>query len=157
MDSLTEPFGQSFTPTFNTVDTVVLNFYDSSRNTASAAYLVLHSGSITGPTIGTTTIESFSAGFDGLGSFHFQTPVALATGNKYFFQVYNATGSSYAFYDVGNIYSGGDFYSEGLISKNDDLWFQEGITIVPEPSALWLSVAGAGGMVFWRKRLGKRA
>jgi hypothetical protein len=156
LGNFTEPFGQSFTPSSGLIDTVYFNFYDSSRNSASSISVNLRASSITGTIIGTTLYQPITAGHDGIGAFYFAQPVVLIPGITYYLQLVSATDRLYAFYDTGGGYAGGNFYTQGTATGND-LWFREGITIVPEPSALWLSVAGAGGMVFWRKRFGGKS
>ncbi len=148
-----QPLGQSFTPSLSTVGFVNLNL--SSGPTAGGAYVdvLLHSGSITGPTIGTSETVLIPINFNGLADFIFDTPPSVTPGAQYFFQPIIQSGpdvvaaSSSPSYN----YAGGNAYFQGTPSPTTDLWFREGI-IVPEPSTWALLLLGAGVFVWLRRR-----
>ena len=141
------PFGQSFTPTLDSIDFVELRLNDGA--TPSTVAINIRSGSITGLLLGTsmpTTLPSFSGG---VSDFLFSDSIALTPGTKYYFEPVVVSGG-YATSEVTFIdYTGGDQIYDGAVQRGD-LWFREGvISSVPEPSseALWLM---AGTILLWR-------
>jgi hypothetical protein len=148
-----QPTGQFFTPTMIGIDTVALKIYDG---VDSSVYVKIRDGSFNGNEIGTSQIVTLSPTYHGITLFNFSSIVPLRPGFQYFIQALVASGGPVIWNESLGPYSGGQEIYGGRVFPRDTFWFQEGITIVPEPSALWLSVAGAGGMVFWRKRFGSR-
>ena len=81
----------------------------------------------------------------------------LQPGTKYYLQAALLTGGANVIAnESGTGYVGGNSYYGSTSPSPLSLWFQEGITVVPEPSTIWLSLAGAGGLVAWRKRVGRK-
>jgi hypothetical protein len=152
-----QPSGQSFTPSSSSIDTVFLNLYNGDRNIDASAYLNLRSGSITGTILGTSFIVNLPRYSVGIAEFNFPSPIPLQPGTKYYLQAALLTGGANVIaIESGLGYVGGNSYYGSTSPSPLNLWFQEGITIVPEPSALWLSLAGVGGLVFWRQWGGKK-
>ena len=147
MQSLTAPWGQSFTPAFSSTDFIRLVFLDGNPNDGLGAtvHLTLHSDSINGPTIGTTESETMANRFAGPADFLFPSSVPLTPGVTYYFQPTLQDGGTWSIEDGPYSYSGGDAYNAGVAEQGINLWFREGI-IVPEPSSA--ALLALGGLLF---------
>lgn len=148
-----QPLGQSFTPLLDSVGFIRL-YIQGGGGTASF-HVVLHNDSITGSVLGTSATTSFSTG--SFVDFLFQTPVSVTPGTMYFFQpvLETATGGwtvNASFYN----YAGGSAFANGLADSSKDLWFREGVVVVPEPSVVWLLAVMSGALFYVSKKsLGK--
>ncbi len=113
--------------------------------------VLLHSGSITGPTIGTSESVFLPYNFNGFVDFLFDAPPSVASGTQYYFQpvVQSGTDAVVANYSDGYNYATREALFQGAPGVASDLWFREGI-IVPEPSA---GLAGSrGGGIYYSRR-----
>src|SRR5258706_4796879 len=83
--------------------------------------------------------------FSGANNFYFPSTVSVVPGTKYYFETVFQSGDpnfgivSYNAY----FYSGGEAIASGVTRPADDLWFREGIVVVPEPSTIALGILGA--------------
>lgn len=137
------PLGQSFTPTFTS-----LNFVNLLADNGSATLEVnILLGSISGPILGTSqpTVIQFSL-VPTLASFSFSTPVTLIPGNLYVIEPFVVSGDTLIVSTDTNNYPGGTQILGGIPQPNNDLWFQEGISI-SEPGALHLLGTGLIGLL----------
>jgi len=162
--SQSAPLGQSFTPSLSSVGFVTLFNEDLIGHTGVGAeiYVNLHSGSITGPILGTTETLDFPATlsgnpdqvFHGFETFDFSTPVSVTPDTQYYFEVVEASGGDP--WSIGAEeaygYTGGNAIDFGIPSPGLDDWFREGIVETPEPSVWALLVFGCGALAFRRRR-----
>ena len=150
---LNQPFGQSFTPSLSTVGFVMLDLYTGLTTGGNGVAVLLHSGSITRPTIGTSETVSLPVNFSGFVNFVFDTPPLVSPGTQYFFQPVVESGTDVVVADYSDFYNyaGGVGIFNGTPGVEADLWFQEGI-IVPEPSTSALLLLGAGAFAWLRRR-----
>ncbi len=148
-----QPLGQSFTPSLSTVGFISLSL--SSGTTSGGAYVdvLLHSGSITGPTIGASEAVFIPINFNGLADFIFDTSPTVTPGTQYYFQPTIQSGPDVVAVSTSTSYNypGGNSFFQGTPYPADDLWFREGI-VVPEPSTWALLLLGAGVFVWLRRR-----
>lgn len=132
------PFGQSFTPTHNTLSQVTLKLTDTSTATAgSNAHLVIRASNISGPILGTSEtivledcfnfVEAPGCGLaGGYGKeiqFSFVNEVTIEPGVEHFIEFVvsgDPVGVSYAY---NNEYIDGVMYKQG-VAQNNDLWFK---------------------------------
>jgi hypothetical protein len=142
------PFGQSFTPTLDSLGFVELQLYAAISTTIDVN---IRSGSITGSVLGTSLPTTIPANTSGIYEFLFSSPVTLASGTKYYFEPVEV-GSGGAEADITTIqYPGGDAIYGGIPNTGQDLWFREGVVNpVPEPASAALLVVA--GVLFWRRR-----
>ena len=154
-----QPMGQSFTPTLSSIGFVQFNFTDAYPGNGSGAtiYVNLWSGSISNGTLLAST-DPIYLPVDAsrlVTNFFFSTAVTLTPGTTYYLQPYLQSGNvgmsivdSTAFN-----YSGGTLYFNGAADPNNqDLWFQEGVIEVPEPSSLVLILLGSGLFLYARQK-----
>jgi hypothetical protein len=147
-----QPMGQSFTPSLSWVDSIVLNLYDSDalHNSGATVYVNLRTNSITGTILGSTSPIFLPDGFSGTTNFIFSTSIFLVSGVTYYFQPVILSGNTIGSYVTDNSYTGGSaIYLGNPVSGN--LWFQEGVLAVPEPSIAALLLVGSGTW-FWSRR-----
>ncbi len=156
-----QPVGQSFMPSLSAVGFVRLWNYDLlNRNRLGAqVYVNVRSDSITGPILGTSDTVMFPAnvggntnqGFAGYQTFFFSTPVTVAPGTQYYFEVI-ASGDNWSIGGPNNYgYAGGDAIEGGSTISGDSFWFREGIIQAPEPST-WALLAVGCGTFLWQRR-----
>lgn len=143
--SVYSPMGQSFTPS-----QASLNFIELFENvfpSLSAAVLEVsvHSGSVSGPTLGVSLPSAVSA--DGQVSFYFPSLVPLIPGSLSYIQVTVPAGTSLIGSSGGPLssYPLGDEILLGQPQTGNDLWFAEGT--VPEPSTFILTVTALAAMI----------
>ena len=149
--------GQSFIPTFSSIQFIQLNFEDSNRSNGLGAsvYLSLRSGSITGAVLATTAPVFLPDGFGypnggntgnpngGPTNFFFATPVIVTPGTTYYFDLNVISGGDAFLVDAYHYgYSNGQLFILGQPSIGNDMWFREGI-IVPKPSKPVLNPNGS--------------
>jgi hypothetical protein len=142
------PFGQSFTPTLDSLGFVDLQL---SSGVSTTIDVNIRSGSITGLLLGTSMPVTLQGSSSGVFDFLFSNPVTLTPGTQYFFEpVVVGPGDAQA--NTTSIqYPGGDLIANGAPVTAGDLWFREGVvTAVPEPASATLLVVA--GVLFWKRR-----
>jgi hypothetical protein len=151
-----QPFGQSFTPGSNSISFIrlLLGDINPGNGLGATVYVNLRSNSINGPIIASTDPtfmpDGFGSAVRGYTNFFFASGIWLTPGVTYFFQPVAQSGDSWAVIGDSNYrYTGGTMYVHGSPPQfgNFDLWFREGIYVVPEPSALSLLISG--GVLFY--------
>jgi len=144
------PFGQSFTPTLDSIGFVELQLNDGT--TASTVAINIRSGSITGSLLGTSMPTTLPSNSGGTFDFLFSNPITLTPGTQYYFEPVVVSGG-FAVSEITFIqYTGGDLIQSGAARTDRDLWFREGmVSSVPEPSSAALFAVAAGAL-FWRAR-----
>ncbi len=145
--------GQSFTPTLPSVGFIVLQLFDSDSfsNAGATIYVNLRSNSITGPVLGSTVPVFMPGRFIGVTNFLFSTPIAVASGTTYYFQPVIQSGDNFSLNVTDTSYPG-TAYGLGSPLAFKELWFQEGIFAVPEPSSALLALLGGGAWLFVRRK-----
>jgi hypothetical protein len=145
--SAVQPTGQSFTPTLPAVGFVRFHLNDGSATDSgtSLLYVSLHSGSITGPILGTSDSVVLQPRTVGPVDFFFSVPIQVVPGTTYFFQPVVQSGHRWGANAGQYNYAGGNMIVSGSPLALYDLWFREGI-IVPEPSVFVL--LGLGMLLF---------
>ena len=146
--SVFSPIGQSFTPTLTSVNFVNLLTEPGGNTMPFTLEVDIRSGSISGTILGVsqpTTIIPQSP-FDSIVTpFTFATPVTLVPGDLYVTQVLTVSGDALLGSTNIDNYAGGTQILGGVAQPNNDLWFQEGIS-VPEPGTLLLLSTGLLGL-----------
>ena len=158
-----QPIGQSFTPTNSSIGFIRLEFSDSILNGSGATvYVNLLSNSITGVILGKTDPifmpDGFGVSSRGFTNFLFSTPIPVTPGVTYYFEpVVQSGDTSWAVLGYHYLYPGGTAFFNGLANSGNDLWFREGVNIVPEPSSLSLLIGS--GVLFYvgRKKIKMRS
>jgi hypothetical protein len=133
------PAGQEFSPILNSLEVVQLeiaNLMDT------AEFIVnIHSESITGPVIGTSSTVTISGYFLDIVTFVFE-PVPLQPQNLYVMEIVQTVGTE------GNIGSGTNYSSYPLGCRilyghqyeNSDFWFREGTIEAAMYRSTWAAV-----------------
>ena len=139
------PMGQEFTPaltSLNFVNLMLMDFYGHGYVTGELA-VSIHAGTITGPVLGTSESLILQPTFQGIGHFDFSAPVSLTPGATYVIQVDVLSGGDWGVGASGiSTYVYGREIQSGVPVEDNDLFFREGITVVPEPSTLACSGLG---------------
>jgi hypothetical protein len=158
-----QPFGQSFSPTNSSVGFIRLNLADNNPGNGLGAIVGvnLRSNSITGPIMASSApvsmLDNFGRGSPGFANFFFTMPVAVTPGLTYYFQVVALSGDPWSADVYTYIYQNGTAFEQGVSQPGIDLWFREGIYVVPEPSSISL-IIGSGVLFYVRhKKNQKRA
>ena len=153
IQNLVNPWGQSFTPTLSSIDFIRLTLDDGNPNDGrgATAYVTLRSGAIDGPVIGTTPSITMANGFSGVVMFTFPSSVPLVPGTMYYFNPVVQDYSNWYILAGGYNYQYGYGYNGGQITGGD-VWFREGIIVVPEPSATPLVLLGAATLCYARSK-----
>jgi hypothetical protein len=154
------PVGQEFRPTFSSLDGIEILLEDGGVGRGPQAKFSLTIHELGGPDIGTSAIVTLATGFNrGVVFFDFPSPVPLVPGNFYAFgltqlegDVYFVGGSIEDFYPPGSAIVFGSAVPPGFLVQ--DLYFREGITLVPEPPAVTLLAMGCLGLVGLRRFIG---
>ena len=149
-----QPLGQSFTPTLSSVGFIRLGLLDghSGNGLGATMDILLRSDSITGPIIGTSDSVTMPDRYGNYTDFIFSTPVAVKPGETYYFQPVVESGDSWAIISVYSfLFPGGTGYYNGKANANFDLWFREGVVVVPEPSSVVLLLLGGGMLALFRR------
>ncbi|HSY19181.1 MAG TPA: PEP-CTERM sorting domain-containing protein [Candidatus Acidoferrales bacterium] len=150
-----QPMGQSFTPNLSMIDFVQLYLYDGDvlSHFGGTVFVNLHSNSISGGVISSTAPVFMADGFLGFTNFYFGSPVSLAPGSTYVLELVAQGGSdNFGSGVTDGSYTGGSIIYQGVAYPGESLWFQEGITAVPEPSSTILALVGGGAWFFARRR-----
>ena len=133
------PMGQEFRPALtclNFVELMLWDFYGHGYVTGELA-VSIHAGTITGPVLGTRSSLFLPPTFQGVGHFDFDTSMSLTPGGIYVIQVDVLSGGDWGVGASGtSSYAGGRKIRSGIPVENDDLFFREGISVVPEPSTM---------------------
>ena len=152
-----DPVGQEFVPTLGGLDFVEAVFFAREGSDATATIQVfVRDGSITGPVVGFSIPVTFLAST--LGSIHrfdFPSTVPLTPGQTYVMHLFQDTPQNYSIgADTAMAYTSGQMIRSGVPFDGYDLWFREGVVVVPEPSSFALAFLGVGLLsgVFWRRR-----
>lgn len=134
------PVGQEFSPILNCLEVVQLEITNIMDD---AEFIVnIHSESITGPVIGTSSTVTISGYFSGIVTFIFD-PLPLQPQSLYVFEIVQTVGTE------GGIGNGTNYSSYPLGCKilhgnpyeNSDFWFREGIIEVTAMHRLtWAAV-----------------
>jgi hypothetical protein len=152
------PTGQEFRPSMNGITFVELITQSGTESDASATLQVrIHQGDIAGPVLAESgLLAALPHVFGGIAHFEFQSILALDPGDIYVLEVLQQEPAApwKVGLDLNGGYVGGRAIRGGGPVEEYDLWFREGVTVVPEPSLLCLLTFG-GGMMFalrrWRK------
>ena len=142
-----DPLLQSFTPTLSAIDFISFEFADLMGTSGKGAtvYLNLYEGgnqidldTLIGTTASVFMPSGFGDGTAGVSTFDFLSAITLISGNTYYLEPVVASGDN-PFYviSIEDTYPNGHLYENG-VQLNSDLWFQEGISAVPEPGTLAL-------------------
>jgi hypothetical protein len=153
MNHLQAPWGQSFTPALPLIDFIRLKFADAVPGGALGAtvYVNLHLGSIVGPILAATAPVVMRAGFAGVTNFFFPSSVSLTPGTIYFFEPVQSNGGPWNIDGRQYIYAGGAFIENGVAMLSLDLWFREGMYVVPEPGLTLFLSLGVSAVVGLRR------
>ena len=147
------PMGQEFRPTLSSLDFVELmlwDFFSPGGYQIGELAVSIRAGTIDGPVLATSSPLFLQPTFDGVGHFDFATPVPLTPGATYVLQVDVVAGGDWGAGGSGtSSYPDGREIRQGIPLEDDDLYFREGITIIPEPNALTCLVLG--GAVFYAR------
>ena len=131
--------GQSFTPTFYSLDVVELQLNTQSIF-GGAAFVQIHAETITGPILGVSLLVSIPSSSIQLRHFDFAIPVPLVPGSTYVIEVV-ATSGTCGVFTTGegfNTYPGGTAFFMGEEQPNEDLWFREGsASALPVAETTW--------------------
>ncbi len=151
---LAQPLGQSFTPTLPFVGFVELKLYDGDflHNSVATVLINLRSNSIAGPVLGFSVSIFMPDGFFDITNFIFSTPVAVIPGVTYYLQPVIQSGDDMGSYVTDGSYAGGTAIAQGIPIPDRDLWFREGIVVVPEPSSALLALLGSGVWLSVRRK-----
>lgn len=141
--------GQSFTPSLSAVRFVRVKLVDlaSANGIGGTLVMNLRSNAINGPILGTTTL-TLENGFSGSTNFVFANAIPVVPSLTYFFETSVITGDDWAVRTMSNV--PGDNYPNGMVfgglfpASAGDLWFREGIIVVPEPTTVSLMFVGGG-------------
>ena len=144
-----QPFGQSFTPSLNSIAFVQMEFLSGLPQLGGATvYVNLRADSISGPILSSTDPVFMAAGFVyGIANFFFPTAVAITPGATYYLQpVVQSGNNQWGVFGGAYNYPGGTLFENGAPDPNGyDAWFREG-AVVPEPSSALLVLLGIAGM-----------
>ncbi len=146
---VSQPIGQSFTPLLSSVGFIRLQLFDINPGNGQGVMMSVNirTNSIAGPILASSDTVSLVDGFPGNNTvgfvnFFFTSPPAISPGLTYYFQPVVQSGDAWA---IGRFvlpnYPGGTEYINGQAGIND-LWFREGIYVVPEPAGLALVACG---------------
>jgi hypothetical protein len=154
MQNIPSPWGQLFTPSINSISFIRLKFDDANINDGLgvASHLNLHSGSITGPILATTASVSLPNGFDGPANFFFDTAIPLTPEVGYYFEPIIDSGGQFNIDVFSYYYPRGYMIYGGRPLTGSELWFREGVYVVPEPSPIALTAIGSGVLAAFARR-----
>jgi hypothetical protein len=163
--------GQTFVPNFTEVSFIDLYLgthggrFGAQEETIAVS---LRDGSITGETLGQT--DPVTVIYDGTGrflvqEFDFSRSLSLVPGQTYVFQPLHLGGDDLVTVVMATDHMGSsDFYPQGQLiwhgqsGDGVDIWFREGVVVVPEPRTWALMLFAAAVLVVKRRwhRLGPR-
>ena len=150
---------QSFTPSLSAVGFVRLFISDNNAQDLLGTILVvnLRSSSMSGPILASTAPVALPTGWAAIVNFVFDNPAPVIPGDTYYFDIMRLDGvdtwtANINFYN----YAGGTLFLAGTPDpSNRDMWFREGIYVVPEPSSAAVFLIGSG-LISWRLRKPRR-
>ena len=149
-----QPFGQSFTPSLDSIGFVQMEFISGLPQLGGATvYVNLRADSINGPILNSTAPVFMPSPFPyGITNFFFPTPVAITPGTTYYLQpVVQSGNNQWGVIGAPYNYQGGTLFVNGAPNSNgDDAWFREG-TFIPEPSSGLLVLLGIAGLCAARR------
>jgi len=150
--SLDQPLGQSFTPSLPSVGFIRLFLYDGDvlHNSGATVFVNLRSDSIAGTILGSSLAIFMPDGYFDYTTFMFSGPVAITPGTTYYLQPVIQSGDDMGSGVTDGSYVGGMAISQGNPVSGRNLWFQEGIVAVPEPSSVVLALLGGMAWFFAR-------
>jgi len=155
-----DPVGQEFVPTLGGLDFVEAIFTSREGSDAWATMQVfIRESTITGPAVGASSKVTFRA--SNLGSiqrFDFPSTVPLNPGQTYVMHFFQEAPQNYSIgADPSMGYPSGQMIRSGVPFEGFDLWFWEGMVVVPEPSSFSLALLGLGVFysMLWRRRNSK--
>ena len=149
------PMGQSFVPTFSGLDFVELNLTDNSTASNGVTGAVrIRESSIAGAILGTSNsvfLEDcfnfaggpgcgIAGGFPVVIGFDFAAEVSLTPGATYVLEPFEISGDTFSVGRSNNndVYAPGTAILDGIADPTRDLWFREGLSVVPEPTGFVL-------------------
>lgn len=149
-----QPMGQSFTPSLSSIRFISLLLYDSDglHSSGATVFVNLRSNSITGAIMSSTTPIFLPNLFSGVTNFLFTAAVPIVPGITYYFQPVIQSGDTIGALQSDGSYSGGTFIYQGAPYPGRNLWFQEGVIGVPEPTAIALLLAGGAWFCSIRRK-----
>ena len=164
--SLGSSIGQSFTPSLASIDFVRLRFYNSGgrqqRSASGTIYVNLWSGGISNGVLLAATAPVFLSlsplQVPDTTDFFFQESAALNSGGVYYLQpIINPQVGSLTpeiFIPPFNpgTYAGGTLLVNGVVYPQYDLWFREGLIVVPEPASARLLLVTILGLAAIRHK-----
>ena len=148
-----EPVGQEFVPALSGLDFVDARFSEREGSASSLTIQVLiREGSITGPVVGSSSQVTFFGNV--IQRFDFPSTVPLTPGQTYVMHFFHETPTDYSIAaDPTMSYFSGQAIRSGTPLDGYDLWFREGLVVVPEPSCVVLCLLGG---ILWTLRLRRR-
>jgi hypothetical protein len=148
-----QPIGQSFTPSLNSVGFIQLFLEEQVANPDPNAVVAVNllQNSITGPVVAQTASVTLGTGFEGSVNLFFLTPIAVSPGTTYYFQPVVASGGAFVNVSTFYTYAGGTSFINGVADPSQNFYFREGIVVAPEPST-WVLLLLGGSLLFRRLR-----
>ena len=152
-----QPIGQSFIPSLSFVGFIRLFIYNGlgGNTTAATIHVNLHANSITRPILSTTAPVFIPGGtlFTEPVNFFFASPVAVTPSTSYYFQPIIEDNNNLGLSQSSSYnYLGGTVFAGGVSIPSNDLWFREGVYVVPEPSSALLVLVSGGALAWSRRR-----
>lgn len=165
--STSQPIGQSFVPAFSNIDFIRFRFSASGVPThllpSGTVSVNLWSGGISNGVLLAVTAPVFiSLTFPTVvyTNFFFDAPVALTPAATYYLQplIQSETGNLnigfFSQFSLTNHYANGMAFFNGIAQPDVDLWFREGVVVVPEPASgrlLFLASVLVAGLHFCKR------
>jgi hypothetical protein len=133
------PVGQEFVPTMNALDVVELWTEDANLPSGVDLQVHIHSSTITGPIMGTSSTTTLPDDFKGVTRFDFPETVILAPGELYVLEVIVVSGDGWLVGWNSDSYPNGSAIDLGVPNGQADLWFREWV-IVGSPVAVQIDI-----------------
>ena len=148
---------QSFTPSLSAVGFISLFIQNRFPEDNSGALLLvnLRSNSVSGPIMASTLLVTVTNGIFAPETFFFDDPVPVTANTTYYFDLVRQNGGDETWTQNVSLYNyaGGTYFFNGTSDPlGRDLWFREGIYVVPEPSSVSLVLVGSGLLVWYRRK-----
>jgi hypothetical protein len=136
------PIGQEFKPSLNSLDFVDLRTHAGGGAATGTFEIRIHAGSIAAPVLATSTPNIMTNGDETVVHFEFPSSVSLIPGDLYVMEFAQVEfGSAWGIGATGDTYAQGQMIWRGEPNA-DDLWFREGVVVVPEPSVTLIGSIG---------------